>query len=167
MPIKLIVAMDRNKGIGRNNDLLWRLPADMKFFKDTTIGHSVLMGRKNFDSIPEKFRPLPGRKNIILTRNTQFSAPDCTVYHSLEEALKATPAEETLFVIGGGQIYQHALDLDCIDEMYITEVDALFEDADTFFPDFSFRKWNTELIHSSLKDEKNPYNFKIYHYTKG
>jgi dihydrofolate reductase len=81
MKVRLIVAMDNERGIGKNNDLMWHLPADMKFFKETTLGHIVVMGRKNFDSIPERFRPLVGRENVVLTRNTAYSAENCQVFH--------------------------------------------------------------------------------------
>ena len=89
MKVSLIVAMDLERGIGRDNDLMWHLPNDMKFFKETTQEQIVVMGRKNYDSIPEKFRPLPKRENVILTRNTDFEAPDCKVFHSLQECLEA------------------------------------------------------------------------------
>ena len=80
--VSLIAAVSENNVIGRNNDLIWHLPEDMKFFKDTTAGHHVIMGRKNYDSIPEKYRPLPGRTNVIVTRNKDFTAPNCKVFHN-------------------------------------------------------------------------------------
>ena len=86
MQIQLIVAMDSERGIGKNNDLMWHLAADMRFFKETTSGHIVVMGRKNWDSIPTKYRPLSNRENVVLTRNTDFSAEGATVFHSLEQS---------------------------------------------------------------------------------
>ncbi|MFT5780437.1 MAG: dihydrofolate reductase, partial [Crocinitomicaceae bacterium] len=110
MKVALIVAMDLEWGIGRNNDLMWHLPKDMRFFKDSTAEQIVVMGRKNYDSIPEKYRPLPNRENVILTRNIKFQAEGCTVFHSLEEALAHYKEEEkrTVFIIGGGEIYRQA-----------------------------------------------------------
>src|SRR5690554_1991376 len=124
MKMVIIVAKDNRNGIGKENDLPWHLPADMKFFKETTTGHIVLMGRKNYESIPERFRPLPNRLNIILTRDKSFQAEDCLVLHSINEVInwKATQENDnrTLFVIGGGEIFQQFLAADYVDEMYIT-----------------------------------------------
>jgi dihydrofolate reductase len=166
MKVSLIVAMDTNQGIGKNNDLLWHLPADMKFFKETTSGHIVVMGRKNWDSIPEKFRPLPNRENVVLTRNPTFSGHECVVFHSLETCLHHYKNEErTIFIIGGGEIYRYALEIDCVEEMYITHVDESFN-ADTFFPQFDPSKWISNLIFSHNKDAKNEASFTIRHYIK-
>jgi len=166
MTVKLIVAMDKERGIGKNNDLMWHLPADMKFFKETTSGQIVLMGRKNWDSIPERFRPLSGRENVVLTRNTDFTADGAIVVHSLETCLEHYKNDERVFfVIGGGEIYRMALDLKCVDEMYITHVDAVYG-ADTFFPEFNEEEWKvTELFHHD-KDEKNEASFTVNHYVK-
>lgn len=133
MKTALIVAMDSDRGIGKNNDLMWHLPKDMKFFKDTTQGQIVVMGRKNYDSIPEKYRPLPNRLNVVLTRNENFEAPNCLVFHSLEECLThfKEESERIVFIIGGGEIYRMALDSGILDEMYITHVHERY-DAETF-----------------------------------
>jgi dihydrofolate reductase len=167
MAVKLIVAMDRERGIGKNNDLMWHLAADMKFFKETTSGQIVVMGRKNWDSIPEKYRPLPNRENVVLTRNTDFVAEGARVFHSLESSLNWYSGEEerTVFIIGGGEIYRQALDLKCVDELYITHVDAVYG-ADTFFPEFDEDKWTVREILSWPKDEKNEAAFKVKHYIK-
>lgn len=167
MKVQLIVAMDNERGIGKNNDLMWHLPADMKFFKETTVGHIVVMGRKNFDSIPERFRPLVGRENVVLTRNTDFTASDCVVFHSLEACLKAYENEPNriIFIIGGGQIYQQALALNCIDELYITHVDHVYG-ADTFFPEIDENSWDSSVVFSHEADEKNAVAFQVKHYTK-
>ena len=141
MFISLIVAMDSERGIGRNNDLMWHLPKDMRFFRETTLDHIVIMGRKNYDSIPLKYRPLDRRENVVLSRNKNFKAEYCKVYHSLNDAVDSfkSETEKKVFIIGGGQIYKEALDLDIISEMYITEVNSTYG-ADTFFPDFDASK---------------------------
>lgn len=164
MNIKLIVAVDEDYGIGKNNDLMWHLPADMKFFRETTSGHVVVMGRKNYESIPEKFRPLPNRENVVLTRNAQFQAPGCLVFHSLEACLQHySETDKTVFIIGGGQIYQEALDAGVVEEMWITHVAKTFG-ADTFFPRFDEAVWNAEMIVKHPIDEKNAFAFEIVRY---
>lgn len=159
--------MDNERGIGKNNDLMWHLPADMKFFRETTTGHIVVMGRKNWDSIPEKFRPLPNRENVVLTRNTDYLASGARVFHSLQDCLSYFSGEDQkdVFIIGGGEIYRQALDLKCIDEMYITHVDAVYG-ADTFFPEFDEDKWEVREILNWDKDEKNETGFVVKHYVK-
>jgi dihydrofolate reductase len=167
MKVQLIVAMDNERGIGKNNDLMWHLPADMKFFKETTVGHIVVMGRKNFDSIPERFRPLVDRENVVLTRNTDYLAENCQVFHSLEACLKAyeNESDRIIFIIGGGQIYQQALALNCIDELYITHVNHVYG-ADTFFPEINVEDWSISTVFSHPADEKNAVAFQVKHYTK-
>ena len=166
MKVSLIVAMDKNRGIGKNNDLMWHLPNDMRFFKETTVNHIVVMGRKNYDSIPEKYRPLPNRRNIILTRNSNFKAKDCDVFNSLDDALGAYEygSEKTIFIIGGGQIYALALAQEVVDEMYITYVDGDY-DADTFFPEFDESKWSKELVLKQEKDDRHKNSFEVFRYT--
>ena len=166
MKVSLIVAMDKNRGIGKNNDLMWHLPNDMRFFKDTTVNHIVVMGRKNYDSIPEKYRPLPNRRNVILTRNSNFKAKDCDVFNSLDDALGAYEygSEKTIFIIGGGQIYALALAQEVVDEMYITYVDGDY-DADTFFPEFDESKWRKELVLKQEKDGRHKNSFEVFRYT--
>lgn len=167
MKAALIVAMDREGGIGKNNDLMWHLPVDMRFFKETTSGHIVVLGRKNYESIPERFRPLPNRENAVLTRNKSFEAPGCIVFHSLEACLEyyKNETERTVFIIGGGEIYKQALDLDVIEEMYITHVCKNY-DADTFFPDIDLTKWNKTILQTQAEDEKHEAGFEIVRYTK-
>jgi dihydrofolate reductase len=167
MKVRLIVAMDNERGIGKNNDLIWHLPADMKFFKETTLGHIVVMGRKNFDSIPERFRPLVGRENVVLTRNTDFLAENCQVFHSLEACLAAyeNETERYVYIIGGGQIYKQALQLNCVDELFITHVDHVYG-ADTFFPEIDENNWDTSVVFSHEVDEKNAVAFQVKHYIK-
>ena len=152
--------------IGKNNQLIWNLPKDMKFFMDTTLGHPVIMGRKNFESIPEKFRPLKNRTNIIITRNKNYEALDCKVVHSIKESLKCMDfGNEEVFVIGGGEIYRKFLELDLIDKMYITHIDDFF-DGDTFFPDFNLDKWISKEILNHQKNDENPHDFKVIEYYK-
>ena len=166
MIVSLIVAISNNKVIGKNNQLIWNLPKDMKFFMDTTLGHPVIMGRKNFESIPEKFRPLKNRTNIIITRNKNYETLDCKVVHSIKESLKCMDfGNEEVFVIGGGEIYRKFLELDLIDKMYITHIDEFF-DGDTFFPDFNLDKWISKEILNHQKDNENPHDFKVIEYYK-
>jgi len=129
--LSLIAAVARDGAIGKNNDLLWQDSRDQKHFRATTLGCPVIMGRRTWDSLPERFRPLPGRRNIVVTRNTQWQAPGAEVAHSLQAALALVADAPKAFVMGGGQLYAEALPW--ADEMVLTEVDASFE-ADTFFP---------------------------------
>lgn len=164
----IIAAVAKNNVIGKNNDLVWRLPDDMKFFQAQTAGHAVLMGRKNFESIPEKFRPLPHRKNIIITRNQDYVAPSgCEVFQSVEEGLEFCKNQqfEKCYVIGGGQIYKYTLHMGLVDEMLITHVDALPE-GDTFFPEIDGKKWTKTLLEEHPKDEKHPFSFSFWKYKK-
>lgn len=165
----IIVAKDAENGIGKGNNLPWNLPADMKFFKETTSNHIVLMGRKNYDSIPERFRPLPNRLNIILTRDTSFQAPNCLVLHSIPDVItwknNQKDDNRTLFVIGGGEIFNQFLSADLVDEMFITHIETTVQ-ADVFFPSFDESKWNKSSVVKHEKEDKNPYSFTIYHYTK-
>lgn len=167
MKVSLIVAMDLERGIGRNNDLMWHLPNDMRFFKETTQDHIVVMGRKNYDSIPEKYRPLPRRENVVLTRNTDFNAENCRVFHALEDCLEAYKGENdrTLFIIGGGEIYRLALEQNAVDEMYITHVNKKYG-ADTFFPEFNLKDWSVTTLSEHPMDDKHDASFSIVKYTK-
>lgn len=170
MKIKLIVAKAKNDAIGKDNDLIWHLPADMRFFTQSTAGHIVLMGRRNWDSIPLKYRPLSNRINVVITKNEAFSHPDCTVFNSVEAAISHYKndtefKDKDLYVIGGGQIYKYCLDQDLLDEMYVTFIDEEFE-GDTFFPAIDENKWQKELIMHHPTDEKNHYVFDVYKYSK-
>ena len=165
--VSLIAAIAENGVIGRDNDLIWHLPKDMNFFRNTTAGHHVIMGRKNYESIPEKYRPLPNRTNIIVTRYSDFKAEGCLVFHSLEEsisyALKA--GDEEPFIIGGGQIYQLALENNLIDRMYLSHVHESFE-GDTFFPEFDDVQWDLISVKTNETDAKNIHAFTISVYEK-
>jgi len=156
--ISIVVAAAQNNGIGKNNQLLWHMPADLKFFKNKTTGHTVIMGRKTFESVG---KPLPNRRNIIITRKTDFSVEGAEVCHSLDAALSlCNPAEEN-FIVGGAEIYDQVMDR--CDRIYLTLIYGEF-DADTFFPPILQDFWllTAESYHEA--DEKNPYdyNFMIY-----
>lgn len=167
MKVSLIVAVAENYVIGKDNDLIWHLPRDMKFFKETTEGHYVIMGRRNFESIPEKYRPLPNRPNVIVTRQQDYTAENCDVVNSIEEGLEIARqnGEEEAFVIGGGQIYRLALEHNLIDSMYITHIHKAF-DGDTFFPEVDLNMWKEFERIDFQSDEKNPYDFSIVTYHK-
>ena len=130
--ISLIAGVASNGAIGRANELLWRLPADLARFKALTLGHAVIMGRKTWDSLPTKFRPLPGRRNLVLTRNSDVHLDGAEQFGSLDAALAACAGQERVFVIGGAEIYALALPL--ADRLELTEVDLSSPDADSFFP---------------------------------
>jgi dihydrofolate reductase len=130
--LALIAAIDRRHAIGRGGDLLWHEREDQKHFRAVTMGCPVIMGRKTWDSLPAKFKPLPGRRNIVVTRNTAWQAAGAEAASSLANALALVAAADKVFVIGGGELY--ALALPQADELVLTEVDASFEGADTFFP---------------------------------
>lgn len=135
--ISIIAALGATtRALGKGGELLWRIPDDLKRFKELTMGHPVIMGRKTWESLPEKSRPLPGRTNIVVTRQAHYTAPGATVVGSLEaaraEAARAAGADE-IFVIGGGEIYREALPF--VDRLYLTLIDEE-RDADTFFPEY-------------------------------
>lgn len=152
--ISIVVAMAQNRAIGKNNQLLWHLPADLKHFKEITSGHTIIMGRKTYESIG---KPLPNRRNIVITRQS-LQLNGCEVVNSLQDALALCNTEQEVFVIGGAQIYQEALPLtQCI---YLTEVKQSFE-ADAFFPEYNTNEWKETARQGFAPDEKNrlPYTF--------
>ncbi len=163
MKVAIVVAIGKNNEIGRNNQLLWHLGEDMEFFKQTTRGHYVIMGRKSFESIPPKFRPLPNRVNVILSRNEDYMVEECYTCASLEEALTLAHenGEEKVFIIGGAQIYAQALEKGLVDQMYITHVDAAFADADAFFPQVDYTRWNKTPLRSAIAGTLNEFAFDI------
>lgn len=155
MKLSIIVAVARNGVIGRGNALPWHLPADLKHFKTVTMGKPVIMGRKTYESIG---RPLPGRRNLVVTRNAGFSAPGCEVLSSLDAALAECVTSEEVFVIGGAQLYADALAK--ADRLYVTRVVADIE-GDTFFPPFDAAQWRIVESVAGAVDEKNslPHRF--------
>ena len=158
----IIVAASTNNVIGKNNDLIWRLPVDTKFFKDKTLDHHIIMGRKNFESIPHKFRPLPNRENIIITRKENYVAPNCIIKNNIKDALETANKnkEEEVFIIGGGEIYKLALEENLVDRIYLTRIHHVF-DGDTFFPNLS-DEWKETYKEDFFKDEKHKYDFTFY-----
>lgn len=159
MTVSIITAVSNNNVIGKDNKLPWRLPADLAHFKEITSGHSVLMGRKTFESIG---RPLPNRRNIVITRNRDFKADRIEVVHSIEEALEITKNEDEVFVIGGEEIYKLALPF--ADKIYLTKVEAEV-DGDAFFPNLG-SEWEEVSRIENPKDENNEYPFVFYEYRR-
>jgi dihydrofolate reductase len=136
--ISLIAAVAQNRAIGKNNQLLWHLPEDMRYFREITRGKTVIMGRKTWESLPEKFRPLPGRHNIVVTHDRHYVAKGATLAHSLPEAIAAAGADDETFVIGGAELYRQALPL--AQRLYLTEVAQRY-DGDVFFPEVPTADW--------------------------
>lgn len=165
MTISLIAARSRNGVIGKNNDLPWKLPDDSKYFMTTTRGHHVIMGRKNYDSLPDAYKPLPNRTNILVTRQPAFHAPGCLVVHSLDRALDIARlnGEGEVFVIGGAEIYTLALPV--AHRLYLTEIDAEVQ-GDTYFPDFDKSQWREVSRRSHKADEKHAYAFDFVVYER-
>lgn len=160
MSISIIVAMSSNNVIGRGNDLPWRLPTDLKRFKTLTSGKTVVMGRKCWDSIPEKFRPLPNRTNVVITRNKDFVAEGCEVRHDLSEALKEFNVEgEELFVIGGSEIYKESFPL--ADKFYQTYIVEAVE-GDITLQGFDLSKWEMVSFEGHFKEDNLTYRFVDY-----
>lgn len=148
--VNIIVAMAENNAIGKDNKLLWHLPNDLKFFKNTTMGCPIIMGRKTYESIG---RLLPGRQNIIISRDKQYQIDGAAVCNSLAEAIDAAEAE-TVFVIGGGQIYTQALEENLISNIYITKVHTVIT-GDTFFPELDANNWQLIWEEKQQIDDKN------------
>lgn len=162
--ISLIVAIAHDNVIGRSNDLPWYLPADLKHFKDITIGHTVVMGRKTYESIASRLgKPLPDRHNIIVTRDEELVVPGATVAHSLETALDEHIDKE-IFVIGGAEIYAQALPH--ADKLYVTIVDADITGGDTFFPLIDPTLWRETSRESHMKDDRNEYDYDFVTYER-
>ena len=167
MTISIIAAVTQNNVIGKKNDLPWSLPADMQFFKETTSGHHVIMGRKNYLSIPDKYRPLPNRTNIIVTRQQNFIAEGCIVSHSIEEAIETAQknGEEEAFIIGGGEIFKQSLENNLVDRMYITRIHTEI-DGDVFFPEIDLNIWKETKRKDCTADDKNQYAYSFIVYEK-
>lgn len=165
MMVSMIAALSQNRVIGKNNDLPWKLPDDMKFFMDTTKGHHTIMGRKNYDSIPPRFKPLPHRTNIVVTRQQNFSAPGCIVVDSLNKGLllaKENQERET-FIIGGAEIYK--LGLPHATRLYLTEIEA-FINGDTYFPELDKNEWTEISRQHHGKDDRHAYSFDFVIYER-
>ena len=153
MKISAIVAMSQNHVIGKDNQLPWHLPADLKHFKKITMGHHILMGRKTFESIG---CALPGRLNIIITHDKNFQANDCVIVHSIDEAILAAKESAEIFVIGGALLFQQMMPK--IDRLYLTIIHADF-DGDVFFPELNVAEWETISEEYCSSDSVNQYDY--------
>lgn len=158
--ISLIAAVAQNGVIGKNGGLPWHLPEDLKYFKKLTMGHWIVMGRKTFASIG---KPLPGRKNIVLTRDRDFRAQGVEVFHNLEHLLERIPEEEEVFVIGGADIFRQFLPY--ADMLYFTQIAEAFE-GDTFFPSFDLEDWELISRQNGMKNKNNPYHYAFLVYER-
>jgi dihydrofolate reductase len=160
--ISLIAAIGKNNEIGSKNSLLWNMPRDMKHFRDTTRGHTVIMGQKTFESIGN---PLPNRRNIVVTRNDSFKAEGVEISKDLDKTLREfRKTNEEVFVIGGAMVYEQAIK--SADKLYITHVDSTFPEADTFFPEIIPIAWNEISHEAHKKDSENPFNYTFSVYEK-
>jgi dihydrofolate reductase len=156
MRLSIIVAMDENQLIGKDNALPWHLPADLGYFKKTTMGKTVLMGRKTYESIG---RPLPNRRNVVVSRNTDFQADGCEVVGSIEAALELAKDDDEVMVMGGASFYEQMLP--SADRLYITQIEGKYE-GDAHFPKFNRSEFNEISRESHTSDEKNKHT---YHFT--
>jgi dihydrofolate reductase len=158
MIISLIVAADERNAIGRGGTMPWHLPDEWKYFRDTTMGKPVIMGRKTWESIPEARRPLPGRRNIVVTRQEGYDAPGAEVVPGVDEAVKsASVSSDEVFIIGGSQLYGYGMEI--ADRLYFTRVHTEIEGADAFFPDVNFLDWREVSRIEHPADEKHAYSF--------
>jgi dihydrofolate reductase len=166
MIISLIAAVSANRVIGKNNDLPWSLPDDSRYFMQTTKGHFVILGRKNYDSLPAKYKPLPNRTNIVVTRQKDFHAPECIVVDSVDKAIAiaADSGETEAFIIGGAEIY--ALGLPRGQRLYITEINAQVE-GDTFFPEFDHTEWREVSRVHHPADSRHVFDFDFVVFERG
>ncbi len=155
MIISAIVAKTQNNVIGKDNDIPWYLPNDLKYFKRMTLGHHIILGRKNYEAIG---RPLPRRTNIVVTRSKDYVAEGCLVVHSIDEALALarSAGEEEVFICGGGEIYRQTMDL--WNKLYLTEVEGVVE-GDVFFPEIEEEEWREISIKLNKADERHAFDF--------
>jgi len=160
--ITIIAAIGQNNELGKENDLIWHLPADLKRFKEITTGHTIIMGRNTFESIG---KPLPNRKSIIITRNKKYTQEGCIVVNSLEEAIELVEGEDKAFIIGGAQIYKETLKKGLADHLDITNVHESF-DADVYFPEIKTAEWQLTSNEDFKADEKNKYDYSFLSYSK-
>ncbi|WP_046226542.1 dihydrofolate reductase [Paenibacillus dauci] len=161
MTITLIWAQGREGIIGKDNDMPWKLPKDMAYFKQQTQHKTIVMGRKTWNSFGSK--PLPNRKNIILTRDVSFEAKEVQVLHSVEEATQLASTEEELMIIGGSQIYKEFLNY--ADRLLVTRIEQDFE-GDTYFPEVDWSEWTLVNTVPGIRDEKNDYDYRFEEYKR-
>ena len=159
MRVALVAAVARGGVIGRDSGIPWRLPEDMQRFRTLTMGHPVVMGRRTWESLPDQFRPLPGRGNVVVTRNSDWSAQGADRAGSIEDALRLLEGEATVFVIGGGEIYAAALP--SADELLLTEIDAEIE-GDTYFPNWDPDDFEEVARERNVSSEGVPFSFVTY-----
>ncbi|MCQ2287060.1 MAG: dihydrofolate reductase [Bacteroidales bacterium] len=162
MPIiSIIAAMDAHNGIGLNGSIPWHLPADLKYFKEITSEHIIVMGRKTWDSLPIK--PLPHRRNLMLSRHYVSNRPGVEIFQTIDSLLDSIPSDEELFVIGGAEIYHQFLPI--AHRLYLTKINAIFH-ADTFFPPIDYSQWILKKEKIFFKNTENQYDIKFQHYEK-
>nr|AIA19008.1 Dihydrofolate reductase [uncultured bacterium] len=163
--ISIIVAVGNDNVIGKDNSLIWHLPADMKFFKEKTTGHCIITGRKNYESIPEKFRPLPNRTNIVITRQKDYSAPGAIIVDSIKKAfdLAKEVKDDEIFIIGGAEIFKQTLNV--TDKIYLTKIHHSF-DGDVFFPELNKQQWKETQRTKGITDDKNKYEYEFLTFEK-
>ncbi|WP_339661884.1 dihydrofolate reductase [uncultured Polaribacter sp.] len=160
--ITIIAAIAKNNALGKNNELIWHLPEDLKRFKKITSGHYILMGRNTFESIG---KPLPNRTTIIITRNKNYFKDGCLIANSLEAAIELANKEEKIYIIGGAQIYKYAIENNLADALDITLVHHQFE-ADAFFPEIDDTIWKETKRENFKADEKNKFDYSFISYRK-
>lgn len=160
--IQIICALTENQAIGNKGRLLYYLPADLKHFKTLTTGHTIIMGRKTFESLPKG--ALPNRRNIVITRQTDFSAPGIEVFHDFESAIKACAADDETFIIGGESVYAAALPI--ADRLCLTHIHETPDEADTYFPSYDSNRWELEKKEDHEPDEKNKYAYTFAFYRR-
>ncbi|KOY51012.1 dihydrofolate reductase [Polaribacter dokdonensis] len=160
--ITIIAAIAKNNALGKNNDLIWHLPADLKRFKKVTTGHHILMGRNTFESIG---RPLPNRTTIIITKNENYVQEGCLIANSVEQAIEMAHEDNQIFIIGGAQVYEYAMKHDFADALDITLVHHEF-DADVYFPEIDPSIWERVEREDFIADEKNKFDYSFIRYKK-
>ncbi len=165
MIISMIAAMGSNRVIGKDNDIPWHLPDDFKYFKESTKNHHVIMGRKNWESLPPRFQPLPDRPNFVITRQKNYPAEGATIFRSLEDALSKARemGEKEVFIIGGGEIYREGLFL--AEKIYLTEINGAFQ-GQTTFPEFDKEQWVEISREHHDVDDRHEYSFDFVVYQK-
>ena len=160
--IAIIVIVDENYGIGKDGELLCYLPNDLKHFKKLTTGHTIIMGRKTYESLPKG--ALPNRKNIVISSDNKENYPGCIVVRSVDEAILLSEDKEKVFIIGGGKIYKSTIHL--ANKLYLTRIHHTFEEADTFFPEVDFNNWELIEEEKHKADEKHLYDYSFLCYQK-
>ena len=160
--IAIVVIVDEENGIGKDGNLLCHLPNDLKHFKKLTTGHTIIMGRRTYESLPKG--ALPNRTNIVITSDNEENYPGCIVARSVDEAISLSEDKEKVFIIGGGKIYNTTLHL--ANKLYLTRIHHVFDDADTFFPDIDFNNWKLIEEEKHKADDKHMYDYSFMSYTK-